>query len=98
MKLPILEPSAPVSTLPPLEQDLPASRKVYAVDGELRVPQREISLGGGEPPVRVYDTSGPQGHDPGAGLPRLRKPWIDARIARGDANFSQMHYARRGEL
>ncbi|HEX4914401.1 MAG TPA: hypothetical protein VFV51_10600, partial [Vicinamibacterales bacterium] len=30
----------------------------------LRVPLREVTLTGGEPPVRLYDTSGPQGHDP----------------------------------
>ena len=77
---------------------LPASAKVYLVDGELRVPEREISLSGGEPPLRVYDTSGPQGHDVRMGLPKLRKPWVDRRLERGDRNFSQMHYARRGEL
>jgi phosphomethylpyrimidine synthase len=31
-------------------------------------------------------------------VPKLRQPWIDARIARGDTNFSQMHYARKGEI
>ena len=29
----------------------------------VRVPMREIALSGGEPPLRVYDTSGPQDHD-----------------------------------
>ena len=77
---------------------LPASQKVYLVDGELRVPQREISLSGGEPPLRVYDTSGPQGHDVRMGLPKLRKPWVERRLERGDRNFSQMHCARLGEL
>ena len=33
---------------------------------------REISLSGGEPPLRVYDTSGPQGFDVREGLPALR--------------------------
>src|SRR5207253_11098770 len=28
----------------------------------------------------------------------LRQAWIDRRVARGDTNFSQMHYARKGEL
>jgi len=37
---------------------------------------REIALSGGEPPVRVYDTSGPQGFDVRQGLPALRQPWI----------------------
>src|SRR4051812_41273060 len=66
---------------------LPNSRKVYV--GNLRVPMREISqsdtpsMFGGEknPPVYVYDCSGPY-TDPAAkidirkGLPALREPWI----------------------
>jgi phosphomethylpyrimidine synthase len=80
------------------EEGFPASSKVHVLDGDLQVPQREIALSGGEPPLRVYDTSGPQGYDPTAGLPKLRTPWIERRQARGDRNFSQMHYARRGEL
>jgi len=68
---------------------LPASRKVYTApegfDG-LRVPFREISLhpSAKEPPVRVYDTSGPY-TDPDAvidlerGLPRHREAWLEAR-------------------
>jgi phosphomethylpyrimidine synthase len=60
----------------------PGSRKVY-VEGPhgIRVPMREITLSGGEPPLRVYDTSGPQGHDPRRGLPKLRLDWI---LGRGD--------------
>ena len=65
--------------------------------GDLKVPFRDIPLTTGES-VRVYDTSGPQGHDPHEGLPKRRGPWIAAREARGDTNFSQMHYARRGEI
>ena len=58
----------------------PESSKTY-VEGPngLRVPVREISLSGGEPPLRVYDTSGPQGHDVREGLPPLRATWIGAR-------------------
>jgi phosphomethylpyrimidine synthase len=58
----------------------PESRKVY-IEGPhgVRVPMREIVLSGGEPPLRVYDTSGPAGVDVRAGLPPLRRPWIDAR-------------------
>jgi phosphomethylpyrimidine synthase len=65
-----------------------ASRKVY-VSGrraDVRVPVREITLSGGEPPLRLYDTSGPY-TDPDAfldlkqGLPSLRLPWI---LGRGD--------------
>ncbi len=64
-------------------------RKVY-VDGPdgIRVPFVEVALGdsparnGAEPnpPVRLYDTSGP-GSVPTVGLPPLRGPWI---VARGD--------------
>jgi phosphomethylpyrimidine synthase len=93
--------SPPTVGLPPIAGDLPASRKVFLTDGELQVPVREIAVGGGNPPVRVYDTTGPQGEDgPDVqrGLPRLRLPWIERRQARGDNNFSQLHYARLGEV
>jgi phosphomethylpyrimidine synthase len=58
----------------------PGSRRVY-VEGRhgVRVPMREIVLSGGEPPLRVYDTSGPLHVDVRAGLPKLRQPWIEAR-------------------
>ena len=51
------------------------------VDGPqgVRVPVREIALEQGASSLRVYDTSGPQGHDVKDGLPKLREPWIDAR-------------------
>src|SRR5437870_4792358 len=65
---------------------------------DLQVPVREVKLSNGEQSVFVYDTSGPQHFDARAGLPRLRAEWIDARRRRGDTNFSQMHYARRGEI
>ncbi|HWE28690.1 MAG TPA: phosphomethylpyrimidine synthase ThiC, partial [Polyangia bacterium] len=80
------------------EEGFPASRKVHVLDGDLQVPQREIALSGGEPPLRVYDTSGPQGYEATVGLPKLRTPWIERRRARGDQNYSQMHYARRGDI
>ncbi|ETA50314.1 phosphomethylpyrimidine synthase ThiC [Ponticoccus alexandrii] len=71
---------------------LPASRRVwYAGERhpDIRVPMREIDLHptAGEPPVTVYDSSGPY-TDPEAviaidrGLPRLRESWI---AARGDS-------------
>ena len=40
---------------------------------------REITLSGGEPPLRVYDTSGPQDTDVRQGIPRLRAEWIAER-------------------
>lgn len=130
-----------------------ASRKVYEsgrLHPEVRVPFREISqtptyVGSGDqrkpvsnPPVLVYDTSGPY-TDPQAsldltrGLAPLRAAWIAERSdseelsgissaygrereadpglkgirfpnlrkprrARGNANVSQMHYARLGQI
>lgn len=49
----------------------------------LRVPIREVQLTGGEPALRLYDTSGPQGCDVLEGLPPLRREWI---LARGDVS------------
>src|SRR5262245_11606498 len=86
----------PVGDLPVIE-GFPASEKIYVEREGLRVPVRRIHLQGGEPPFDVYDTSGPLGVDPHVGLPKLRKPWIDARIAaEPHGNRTQMHYARRG--
>ena len=62
------------------------SKKIHV--GPLKVAMREIHLepSSGEPPVRVYDTSGPytdpDAHiDIAAGLPALRRDW---QLARGD--------------
>jgi phosphomethylpyrimidine synthase len=66
----------------------PASRKIH-IKGEapgVNVAMREISLTGGEPPLNVYDTSGPYS-DPNTaiditkGLAQLRREWI---LGRGD--------------
>jgi phosphomethylpyrimidine synthase len=63
-------------------QPFPGSRKVHV--GPLRVPMREIVQTGDNPPILVYDTSGPY-TDPAAkidiraGLPALREPWIERR-------------------
>src|SRR5689334_4665073 len=85
----------------------PRSRKVHderavpLVPGgaqvTIHVPLREVALSGGEPPVRLYDTSGPQGHDVRLGLPPLREAWIEARRATGHLG-TQLYYARRGEM
>jgi len=68
---------------------IPGSKKTYVKggkDGALRVPFREVALeeSANEPPVRLYDTSGPYTDedvkvDVYQGLPRLRDPWIRAR-------------------
>jgi phosphomethylpyrimidine synthase len=62
----------------------------------IRVPAREVSLADGVPPMRLYDTSGPQGHDVRDGLPKLRDTWVAPR--RGTPCVTQLHYARRGEV
>jgi phosphomethylpyrimidine synthase len=88
-----IEPATPANS----GCQFPASTKVY-VEGsrtDIRVPMREIALSptrtapGGpvlseNPPLRVYDTSGPYTDsavslDVREGLPALRLPWIEAR-------------------
>lgn len=75
-------------------QSLPRSRKIYQQGSrpDIRVPFREVSqddtptMFGGEknPPLTIYDTSGPY-TDPAVkidirkGLPALRKAWIEKR-------------------
>ena len=92
----------------------PFGNRVYLEPQGLRVPMREIPLTAPEPPVRLYDTSGPYGDpdyevDLDGGLPRMRGDWISARgdvesgsapavRARPGSCVTQMHYARRGEI
>jgi len=65
------------------------SRKVHVAartGSGVRIAMREIDLEGGEPSLRVYDTSGPYTDpnaaiDINAGLPELRREWI---MGRGD--------------
>jgi len=77
----------------------PARLTPEGPDTTLQVPVREVALGGGEPPVHLYDTSGPQGVEVREGLPRLRRPWIEARRAAvgGDAG-TQLSHARKGTV
>ncbi|HWT03587.1 MAG TPA: phosphomethylpyrimidine synthase ThiC [Pyrinomonadaceae bacterium] len=80
------------------EVSLPNSRKVYVEGGSaarVRVPLREVTQNATRafdgrveenPPVRVYDTSGPWGDaavrcDVREGLPALRREWV---VGRGD--------------
>ncbi|WP_026929496.1 phosphomethylpyrimidine synthase ThiC [Glycomyces tenuis] len=75
-----------------------AARKKIYVQGprpDVRVPFTEVALGGGEEPVRLYDTSGP-GSDPEQGLPGLRRAWIEERGS-GERN-TQLHYAKAGTV
>jgi len=70
------QPQAPL-TAADFTTAFPNSRKIYVEGSQgVRVPMREIALGGGEPPLRVYDSSGPQGHEVTEGLPQLRSGWI----------------------
>ena len=57
----------------------PGSRKVFVEARGVRVPMREIAISGGEPPLRVYDPSGPLDRDVRRGLPPVRDGWIRAR-------------------
>ncbi|ESR26479.1 phosphomethylpyrimidine synthase ThiC [Lutibaculum baratangense] len=68
---------------------LPASEKVYvsgAIHPEIAVPMRRISVhpSAGEPPVTVYDSSGPYTDMKAEiaidrGLPAFRRAWVEAR-------------------
>ena len=80
-----------------MEESFRNSKKVYD-GGDLAVPHREITLSGGNPPLRVYDTTGPQGYSIDEGLPGLREAYTRKRRASGRSNLSQMHWARRGEI
>ena len=74
----------PVTTGP-----LPGSRRIHiagTIHPDIRVAMREVALdpSAGEPPVRIYDSSGPYTDanasiDIAAGLPPLRTAWIEAR-------------------
>ncbi len=68
---------------------LPGSKKIYHhPEGrpDIAVPFREIALdpSANEPPVRIYDPSGPYTQDEvsidlSKGLPAIREPWLSAR-------------------
>ncbi len=78
------------------------SRKIYLTGSrsDLRVPMREVALSGGEPPLVLYDTSGPytdaDAHpDIKRGLAPLRGPWV---MGRGDVTElpgPTSHYRRQ---
>src|SRR5262249_60915703 len=79
-----------------------ASRKIYVSPqrSDVRVPMREITLSGGNAPIRLYDTSGPY-TDPDAfldvklGLPPLRLPWITGRGDVDELAGPSSHYRRQ---
>ncbi|HVZ67903.1 MAG TPA: phosphomethylpyrimidine synthase ThiC [Rhizomicrobium sp.] len=99
MNKPILNPKSVEITRGPL----PGSRKI-AIEG---VPFREVMLSGGEPSVRLYDTSGPYTDDAAEidiekGLPPRRREWIlargDVEVYEGRARKPEDDGLKRGEL
>jgi phosphomethylpyrimidine synthase len=102
MNKPLLNPR-PVTNDIVTRGALPGSQKVY-VDG---VPFREVPLSGGEPAMRLYDTSGPYTDeaatiDIGRGLLPKRHDWIRARgdveEYEGRARRPEDDGLKRGEL
>ncbi len=87
--------------IPSLEECYPSSVKMSTTVShggfDFEVPFRRINLTNGTH-YDAYDTTGPQGVDPREGIAPLRAAWIAERVARGDKNFSQMHYARQGVI
>jgi phosphomethylpyrimidine synthase len=84
---------------------IPGSRKIHVQGSrpDLRVPMREVarrrrrrcSAARSNPPIAVYDTSGPY-TDPDYSVDLAAGSAGVARRAKAGANVTQMHYARRG--
>jgi phosphomethylpyrimidine synthase len=89
MNKPVIQKTIKVENSP-----IPGSRKVYEPGvrfPDIRVPFREVPLheSANEPPVTIYDSSGPYTDanftpDISQGLPRLREQWI---VDRGDVEY-----------
>ena len=101
-ELDLLEETKTLRSLESYEESFPNSEKVHKEvwheERVLRVPERRIHLDGGSGSIDVYDSTGPQGHDPYDGLPKLRAEWVKDRLKSADGNLSQMHYARLGVI
>ena len=52
-------------------QAYPGSKKIMIERDGFLIPTREVELSNDEPPVHIYDTSGPQDCDVRCGLPVL---------------------------
>ncbi|MAE27910.1 MAG: phosphomethylpyrimidine synthase ThiC [Planctomycetota bacterium] len=88
---------------------VPAAHKHYLRvefgERQLAVPVRRVHLAGDEPPLDLYDTTGPQAAaaSDGAGqcattIPPLRAPWIEERTPGPDGRATQLYYARAGVI
>ncbi len=82
---------SPAAPLPDLNSCFPSSQKIEV--GDLQVPVRRIAISDGTF-CDVYDTTGPQGCDIHAGLPKRRAEWIAKR--QGIARPTQLWFARQG--
>eukprot|EP00536_Pseudo-nitzschia_multiseries_P006037 jgi/Psemu1/255053/estExt_Genewise1Plus.C_1240062 len=64
----------------------------------LNIPFRRVHLEDPlQPHLDLYDTSGPQGHDPKLGIPKVRADWIAAREGKHE-RYTQMHFAKKGMI
>jgi phosphomethylpyrimidine synthase len=101
-ELDLMDDSKTYRSIESFEESFPNSEKVHKEvwheDRVLRIPERRIHLEGGSGSLDVYDSTGPQGHDPFEGLPKLREEWVTDRLKSAEGNLSQMHYARRGVI
>src|SRR5262249_62323835 len=83
--------TSPSAVGSPYGEAFPQSTKVYLEGSRgVRVPVREIALSDSEPPLQVYDTSGPSACHVHDGMPPLRRHWIINReVERGDQSDAE---------
>ena len=74
----------------------PSTRTRVSI-GDLKVPFTEVNLSNGET-HKFYETAGPKTSDLEGGIAKRRREWVEEREARGDTCFTQLHYARLGEI
>ena len=100
--------STPVPTATTFEEAYPNSRKIYD-ETSRRHAARARPVARAVPRGHAWRRRAagsslrhqrPQGHDPRAGLPKLRESWIAPRRADAKAGqpVTQLHYARKGEI
>lgn len=86
----------------PYNEAFPQSTKEYktvthpATGHVLQVPFRRVHLEDPDQPyLDLYDTSGPRGHSPKEGVPKIRQEWVAKREGQHE-RYTQMHFARKG--